>query len=290
MFSDEVLKGIAQAKARMERQSKSATSRFGVVSSGGGYYEGGEACHGRLSSIEPVAGRTRAVVVTTTNQPDSPVAHGNNTPELVQQYADYLTKHSVFADCFLGVEDGYYLIDCNQPANKMAAACVATRAAWERSSGVAKLIVDLFNAGVNPHLALFLGNACTISSKAETIAWSRAEEDHHCLESNYFSFKDLGNLINNTPKFLLPNYSTHSSYRGINKLFLDSPAERSTGGPQDWLTENLVPGKAAPVKNSNPFPVHVPPPTYTDRKFIPYLDALAMAIEAAPTLMKKALS
>lgn len=247
--------GIKQAIAQLKAADKSNTARFAVVTATG-VDMGGTACHGRLSSIQ---GKPE-VVVTAIDQP-SYVQRKIVPPTYVDDYSLWLSTKSVFAPCFLGIEDGFYLIDANQPSNFMAAACVATRMAYERFGGHARTILALVKAGVPDNMAHYLANRCTYSqtmSSGLKVGFSRGLEDHQCMEVTYFKEGCLKNLLEGKPTNLNAPYSSNVAYHGIYKLFMSYPPATYSAPTSFHKKVGEILSKNAEGSNSvntNPFPV-----------------------------------
>ncbi len=143
--------------------------------------------------------------------------------KIAYAYYDLLLNHSVFSDLFLThdvervIEDGFFVIDTNKNRDLIINCCIHSRLAWEYVQQTQK-VVKLWQHGVHPMLALYLGQVVVEQNQQIKIAGSTGGHNGVCMHWNRGNLKGF---LNGTYKDS-PSLKESTRYSGVVNGFGDS--------------------------------------------------------------------
>ena len=143
----------------------------------------------------------------------------------MSEYYSFLFTDSVFADCYVTkdpdkcVEDGV-TVRTDRPANLVAAACIATRQAWEYG-GVGLSVNRLIKFGLDPRRAHLAAHLISVNKDGTFLSSSRS--GHIAVYSYLMGGKAISNFLSGTlgtgVSCNLKTYMDMRTYGGIPNMW-----------------------------------------------------------------------
>jgi len=143
------------------------------------WYSGG--CHAGLRFSAPVGADYIVSCVDFTNY-----KRIDGYVELAKKMTDLLINHSVFSHLFLTkdidrvVEDGFFVMSTDNNRDLIVNACIHSRLVWEYPYAADK-VVKLWEAGVHPMLALYIGQVVRELNGVVTFAGPTGSHNGVCM-------------------------------------------------------------------------------------------------------------
>ncbi len=242
--SEDYLK-IKEAYEKSEyynRWWKSSTAYFGVGNAGDVKFTTG-GCHYNLRTY----GNGSSYLVSCVSL-DGGV---DGYTEILKKYLEVLINHSCFSHLFLTkdidhiVEDGFFVIDTNNNRDMIVNACIHSRLPWEYPHSADK-VGKLFEAGVHPMLALYIGQV--VAERNGTVSISGSTGSHHGICQHWGT--------TNLKAFVSGEYQDRPTFKESNK-YQDVVAGfggRPAGASACRLIERVLLTQKAKSCYAHPFP------------------------------------